>query len=72
MRDPYETFKTTAAEMSAEGVSDDLICDALLCLGLNASCRIAGPEFTISYLHKMIAVFEAKVDGQTSPPIATQ
>ena len=68
MIDPYAELKLTAQRMEADGVSPDLVIDALLCVGLNAANRLHGPEFVIAHLHKLIEVFEEKARKQAPPP----
>jgi hypothetical protein len=70
--DPYEAVRNLCASLEAEGHSADIITDALLCTGLNAGNKLAGPEFVIAYLHKMIATFEAQAGKRAAPPTMTQ
>ena len=60
MIDPYAELKLTAQRMEADGVSPDLVVDALLCVGLNAANRLHGLKFVITHLRKLIEVFEEK------------
>ena len=70
MIDPYAEVKLTAQPMEADGVSADLVIDALLCVRLNAANRLHGPEFVITHLRKLIEVFEEKARKQ-APPLST-
>ena len=70
--DPYEAVRNPCASLEAEGHSPDVIVDTLLHTGLQAGCLLGGPEHVISYLHRMIAVFQAQADRQAAPPVQTQ
>jgi hypothetical protein len=66
VRNPYETFRSAAATLEGEGIDADVICDALMCVGLNAANRRHGPEFVDEYLRSMIGVFK-DADGKRTP-----
>jgi hypothetical protein len=66
--DPYLEMRLTAQELENEGVDPDVICDALMCVGLNAANRIHGPAFVDNYLRSMIGVFAAKAAGGIDAP----
>jgi hypothetical protein len=71
-RDPYEAIRNLCALLEDEGNSPDVIVDALLHTGLNAGQRLGGHDHIISYLHKMISVFEAREERHAAPPVMTQ
>lgn len=56
--DPYLQMRLTAQELESEGVDPDVICDALMCVGLNATNRRHGSEFVDEYLRSMIGAFK--------------
>jgi hypothetical protein len=71
-RDPYEAVRGLCAELEAEGHTADIIIDALLHTGLNAGRRLGGHDHIVSYMHKMISVFEAREERHAAPPVMTQ
>jgi hypothetical protein len=72
VRGPYEAIRSLCEALEAEGIDPDQICDALLTTGLNAGAKLAGPEFVVAYLHKMISIFAAKAEHRAPPPQMTQ
>jgi hypothetical protein len=66
--DPYFEVKLACQMLQDEGVHPDMICDALMCVGLNAANRMHGPAFVDDYLRSMIGVFAAKAAGDIDAP----
>lgn len=69
--DPYDAVRALALSLENEGHSPDVICDALVCIGLNAGCRLAGEAAVVGFLHRMIEVYSAGPERQ-APPSRTQ
>jgi hypothetical protein len=70
--DPYAAFRNLAMNLQTEGVGPDRIVDAMLCVGMNAGCRLGGEDQMIAFLQRMLSIFEARTKGQPRPPITTQ
>ena len=66
--DPYYEMKLTAQRLQDAGVDANVICDALMCVGLNAANRMHGPAFVDDYLRSMLGVFAAKAAGGIDAP----
>ena len=71
-RDPYETFRSVAMALEAEGIDVHLITDALFTVGMTAANRLSGPEHLTAYLHRMAAIYAAKAVHRAPPPTMTQ
>jgi hypothetical protein len=72
MTDPYAAMRVLAAKLEAEGHEPDHIVDAMLCVGMNAGFRLGGHDQMISFLERMIEIFQARADGRTTPSQMTQ
>jgi hypothetical protein len=70
--DPYAAVKGLCMKMETDGVSPHRIIDALFCAALNAGRILGGDDHMVAFLHRMIAIFEAKAKSQPRPPSSVQ
>jgi hypothetical protein len=70
--DPYQTLRDAAMALEAQGVGPDRIVDAMLTVGLNAGRILGGEDHMISYLHRMLTIFEVRTKRQPPPSCRTQ